>query len=77
MNLGLHTNQFPSGKWGFVGSIPVSFGAMVKADTADVMGGRAFHHPDTGELVRWKFPVFETEVQAIAFASSKGFSIQT
>lgn len=71
-NLGLHIHQFPSGKYGFVGSIPTTFATIVPADTSAVMGGRAWRD-DTGAIVMYKFPLFDTESDAHAFAASKGF----
>jgi hypothetical protein len=71
-NMGLWAHKFPSGKFGFVGSIPTALGTQVKANTAAVMGGRAFEN-EAGEIVEWKFPVFDTLEAAVAFAASKGF----
>jgi hypothetical protein len=72
-NMGLHAMKFPSGKFGFVGSIPTALGSQVKATTAAVMGGRAFEN-DAGELVEWKFPVFDSMDAAVNFAAAKGFT---
>jgi len=71
-NLGLHVIQFPSKRFGFVGSIPAALGTEVPASRAAVMGGRSFYNA-AGELVEIKFPVFDTEAEARAFAASKGF----
>jgi hypothetical protein len=71
-NLGLHCHKFPSGKYGFVGSIPAALGSEVPASTAAVMGGRSFWNAKR-ELVELKFPVFATEAEAAAFARAKGF----
>ena len=71
-NLGLHVIKFPSGRFGYVGSIPTALGTQVPASTAAVMGCRSFRN-DAGELVEWKFPVFDTEAEARAFAQDKGF----
>jgi hypothetical protein len=70
--MGLHVIQFPSGKFGFVGSIPGELGTEVPASRAAVMGQRSFYNA-AGELVEMKFPVFESEVEAWEFAESKGF----
>ncbi len=75
MNLGLHVIKFPSGRFGFVGSIPTALGHEAPATTADVMGGRAHKNAD-GALVAWKFPAFESEAEARAFADSKGCKVQ-
>lgn len=70
--LGLHIIKFPSGKYGYVGSIPTALGYEVLADRAAVMGCRT-HYDANGNVVEWKFPVFDTEEAAKEFASSKGF----
>lgn len=69
-NLGLHIIQFPSNRFGFVGSIPTFLGTEIPATTAAVMGGRS-HRDASGALVEWKFPTFATEAEARTFASSK------
>jgi hypothetical protein len=71
-NLGLHIIKFPSGRFGFVGSIPAALGYEVPASTAAVMGGRSYYNA-AGELVEMKFPAFDTETAAREFANSKGF----
>lgn len=69
--LGLHVICFPSGRWGYVGSIPTALGTEVPATRADVMGCRS-HINDAGDLVAWKFPTFDTETEARTFAADKG-----
>lgn len=69
-NLGLHIIKFPSGRYGYVGSIPTALGAEVKADRSAVMGGRSFYNA-AGDLVEWKFPTFDTEADAREFAASR------
>jgi hypothetical protein len=69
--LGLHVIKFPSGKFGYVGSIPTILGTEIPANRAAVMGCRA-HYNAVGELVEWKFPVFESEQAARDFAVAKG-----
>jgi hypothetical protein len=71
-NLGLHVIKFPSGRFGFVGSIPLALGYDVPATTAAIMGGRTYTNA-AGECVERKFPTFETETEAREFAKSKGF----
>jgi hypothetical protein len=73
-NLGLHVIKFPSGRYGYVGSIPTALGTEVPATTAAVMGCRS-HYSAAGELVEWKFPAFDTEEAARAFATAKGFPL--
>lgn len=70
-NFGLHIIKFPSGRFGYVGSVPAALGTETPATRADVMGGRS-HKNAKGDLVAWKFPVFDTEEEARAFAISKG-----
>ena len=71
-NLGLHIIKFPSGRFGFVGSIPGALGHEVAASRAAVMGCRSYYNA-AGELVEMKFPTFESEQEARDFAASKGF----
>ena len=71
-NLGLHVIKFPSGRYGFVGSIPVTLGAEVPASEAAVMGCRSHWNADRTELLEWKFPTFE----ARAFAADRGCTLR-
>jgi len=73
--MGLWAQEFKKGVFGFVGSIPTDLGIQVKATTAAVMGGRAIKN-EAGELVEWKFPVFDSLQAAVEFAASKGFEAQ-
>ena len=73
-NLGLHIIKFPSGKFGFVGSIPTILAEEIPATTAAVLGCRT-HRNAVGDLVEWRFPVFETDAAALAFAKSKGCDV--
>ena len=72
---GLHVIRFPSGRYGFVGSIPKALGTEIPANKAAVMGGRAFRNAE-GEIVEIKFPVFETEDAAREFAASRGYAVK-
>ena len=69
--LGLHVIEFPSGRWGFVGSIPTELGEEVPATTSDALGCRA-HRGPAGELLAWKFPAFDTEAAARQYAEERG-----
>jgi len=69
--LGIHVIQFPSKRWGFVGTLPAALGDVVPASTADVMGGRAYTAPD-GQIVTVKFPSFATEAEARAHTAARG-----
>lgn len=75
-NLGLHVIQFPSKRFGFVGSIPTALGEIVPATTSDVMAGRA-HRSPTGEILTIRFPTFDTESEALAHATAHGFTANT
>lgn len=74
-NLELHIIQFPSGCWGYVGSIPMALGQIVKATRSDVMGGRAWRNPN-GDMVTVKFPTFTTEAQAHAHVKECNDALQ-
>jgi len=74
--MGLHVIKFPSGKFGYVGSIPGELGTEVPASRAAVMGQRSFYNA-AGELVEMKFPVFDSDEEAKAFAAEKGFPIES
>lgn len=69
-NLGLHVIQFPSGKFGYVGSIPAALGYEVPASRAAVMGCRAYRNA-VGDIVEIKFPVFMTETAAHIYAAGR------
>jgi hypothetical protein len=73
--LGTHIINFPSGRWGFVGSLPLTLGELAEASTADVMGGRAWRDDATGQLVAPRFPSFATEPEARAHAAARGVAL--
>ena len=68
--------QFPSGRFGFVGSVPTALCAAIPATRSDVAGGRAFRGDD-GSFLTWKSPVFDNEADALEFARGKGFAPST
>lgn len=78
-NLGIHIIQFPSRRFGFVGSLPVSLGDIVEADKAGVLGNRAFWRDpanhDAG-LAMVKFPSFDTEQAARDHAKARGIEVR-
>lgn len=74
-NVGLHVIKFPSDRFGFVGSIPVSCCRRMKADRSAVMGGRAIREGD--ELVEYRTMTFETEQEALDHAVSCGYEAKT
>ena len=73
-NVSLHISEFPSGRFGYVGSIPTNLGEKVPADRAAILGQRAFSDPETNEPIMWKAPTFETVEAAIAHAKARGHS---
>lgn len=72
-NLGLHIIEFPSGRHGYVGSIPTDLCKAVPATHAAIMGCRSWRGED-GRSMEWKAPTFSTEQEAIDFAKSRGHS---
>lgn len=70
-NLGLHINKNPAGTYGYVGSVPTVLATVVPADTAAVMGGRAFLD-DSGNAMMYKFPLFDSEQAARDYAAERG-----
>ena len=73
-HVSLHIIQFPSGRFGYVGSIPTNLGQKVQADRAAILGCRSFRDPETGESMMWTFPSFDTLEEAIAHAKDCGHS---
>ena len=73
-NVSLHIIEFPSGRFGYVGSIPTDLGEKVPADRAAILGQRAFSDPETNEPIMWKAPTFETVEAAITHAKDRGHS---
>ena len=65
-HLGLHVIKFPSGRYGYVGSIPRDLGHEKPASDSDVMGGRSYRNT-TGEIVATKFPTSATPASAGAW----------
>ena len=74
-NLGVHLMQFPTGKWGFRGTLPIVLADEAREATmSDVMGQRAFRDNE-GTLRVWHFPVFVSEVLAREYARDKGVTL--
>jgi hypothetical protein len=71
-NLGLHLDHFPSGKWGYVGSVPAALTNIVPATKDDVMGGRAFKN-DKDDLVAPRHMAFNSPIEALENARALGF----
>lgn len=74
-NFGLHIIQYPSGRFGYVGSVPTALATLVPATMDDIRAGRAFTGED-GKTMTWKFPVFKTREAAVAFAQEHGFTVR-
>lgn len=68
---GVHLIKYPTGRFGFVGSLPPALGNVVEATTADVMAGRACEIGLNRIALTVKFPSFETAAAAWAHAESR------
>lgn len=66
---GLHIIGFPSGTFGFVGSVPKTFSYETTPTKEDIMAGRVYEKPD-GAVVSYRFPTFPTANDAVAFVES-------
>jgi hypothetical protein len=76
-NLGLHVIKNPAGTYSYVGSIPYVLGTVVKADRAAVLGNRTLNErAANGDIQMIKFPVFQTEAEAVAHAASRGHTVR-
>jgi hypothetical protein len=73
-HVSLHIIEFPSGRFGYVGSIPTDICEQVPADRAAILGQMAFSDPETNDPMMWKAPSFETVEAAIAHAKDRGHS---
>lgn len=71
--LGLHVIQFPSGKFGYVGTLPRDLACMVTPTILDIMAGRAVETP-RGYLVP-RFPTFDSREEAVDFAVGRGHEV--
>lgn len=69
--LGLHVIDFPSGRFGYVGSVPIDCCRRLKADRSAILGGRAVREGE--ELVEYRTMSFETQQEAIDYAVSCGY----
>lgn len=67
--MGLHVIQFPSGRWGFVGSVPE---ALAFEGTAEEIQKARQFGPGFAKV---KAVSFATKEDAIAEASAKGFEV--
>lgn len=74
-NLGTHIIQYPTKRWGFVGSLPLTLATLVPATASDIMGMRTVGRDADGKPLAPKFPVFDTEQEARDFAASKAVNL--
>jgi len=73
-DLGVHVIRHPSGRWGFVGTLPAALGYPAQPTTSDIMGGRVWHDAQ-GNAYTMKFPTFDSEMDARNHAEGKGVGI--
>jgi len=66
--------KVPSGKYTFVGSVPLELCGERKPTYSDIMGGRLCKNAK-GKVVAWTEKVFDTEQAARLYASEKGVSL--
>ena len=72
---GLHIIKYPTGRYGYVGSVPTVLATVVPANRSAVMGGRSFRGGD-GKQYTHKWPVFETRAEAVEHAARFGFTLK-
>ena len=68
-----HILKFPSGRWGYVGSIPLVLGELVPADTPAVLGCRTI--PGENGPMMFKAKTFKTENEARNYATIQGVTL--
>ena len=68
-----HIIKFPSGKWGYVGVIPLCLGELVPADRSAVLGCRTI--PGENGSMMCKVKTFETETEARNYATIQGVTL--
>lgn len=69
-NLGLHVIQFPSGRYGYVGSVPADIYFVDGATEKQIRDARQF-----GERFGPKRRTFATREEAVELATSRGYTI--
>jgi hypothetical protein len=69
-NLGVHITKYPSGRFGFVGSLPATLGNEQPATKADCLGGRAYKDAN-GNYVAMHFPAFDTPTELVQHAKER------
>ncbi len=73
-NLGTHLINYPTGRWGYVGTLPLVLATIVDPTKDDIMAGRYVTDP-TGKARGYKFPRFDTEAEAREFAETKNVTL--
>jgi hypothetical protein len=68
-----HIMKFPSGKWGYVGAVPLALGELIPADIHAVLGCRTI--PGENGPMMFKAKTFETEVEARNYAKIQGVEL--
>ena len=69
-----HIIKFPSGRWGYVGAIPLCLGDVLPADIHAVLGCRTFKGED-GKPTMFKAKNFNTEKEAREYATIQGVTL--
>ena len=68
-----HIIKFPSGRWGYVGSVPLVLGELVPANRSAVLGCRTI--PGENGPMMFKAKTFETETEARDYATIQGVTL--
>ena len=68
-----HIIKFPSGRWGYVGAIPLCLGELVPADRSAVLGCRTI--PGENGPMMFKTKTLGTETEARNYATIQGVTL--
>lgn len=68
-----HIIKFPTGRWGYVGAIPLVLGELVPADVSAVLGCRTI--PGENGPMMFKAKHFGTEQEAREYATMQGVTL--
>ena len=76
-NLGTHLDRFPSGRYGFVGTIPATLMTWRKATESDVFANlpKWAYRNENGYLEALYTPSFETADEARKHAADNGVTL--
>lgn len=74
MNLGTHITKYPTGRFGFVGTLPLTLADIVEPTKEDIMAGRYFTD-NNGKVCGYKFPSFNTEKLAREHAKARNVTL--